>query len=277
MPFRVRRHRIQNLVLTFAFLLAIVATAAFVGWVMAGTLGALVTVGAAAAVAWLAPRPAIERALWEKGARRIYAPWLEDAVERLSHEAGIEPPVLLVLPAVEPQAFATEGRRGTAIGLTPALLDRLTPREVIAVVAHELSHLAAGDLGLMRIVSVLGGMMRSLAQLGMFLVLFGLPLSLLFGMPIPWGAAFVLLAAPWVITGLTLALSRLREHDADAASVALTGDPLALASALVKIEAATRGPWWLQMFRVEVPERWRTHPSTEARVHRLREMAGLPA
>ena len=50
---------------------------------------------------------------------------------------------------------------------------------------------------------------------------------------------------------------------------------LCLASALVKIEAATQGPWWERFFRAEIPERWRTHPSTEARVMRLREMAGL--
>lgn len=275
MPVRVQRHRLRNLALTFALLGAIVGVGALVGWLVAGAMGAVVTVGAAIVVAWLAPPPPVERALWQQGARRVYAPWLEDAVARLADHARVEPPILLILPAREPQAFATEGRLGAAIGLTPSLLERLTPREVVAVVAHELAHLAAGDLGLMRVVGVLGGIARSLAQLGFFLALFGLPLSLAAGVAIPWATVLALVVAPWIIHALTLALSRLREHDADAAAVELTGDPLALASALLKIEAAARGPWWMQLFRVELPERWRTHPSTEDRVLRLREMAGL--
>ncbi len=267
--------RLRNLALTLALLGAIVGIGALVGWLVAGAMGAVATVIFAIVVAWLAPAPPIERALWRQGARRAHAPWLEDAVARLADRAHIEPPVLLILPAREPQAFATEGRHGAAIGLTPSLLERLGPREVLAVVAHELAHLAAGDLGLMRVVGVLGGIARSFAQLGLLLALFGLPLSLVAGVAIPWLTVLALVVAPWVIHWLTLALSRLRERDADAAAVELTGDPLALASALVKIEAAARGPWWMQMFRVELPERWRTHPRTEDRVLRLREMAGL--
>ncbi|MBX3274959.1 MAG: M48 family metalloprotease [Sandaracinaceae bacterium] len=274
MPRRVRRHRLKNLALTGVWLGAIVATAAAVGWVLAGVAGAVVIVASGALVAALAPAPAMERALFRQGARRVYAPWLEDAVAQLAARAGIEPPVLLVLPAPVPQAFATEGRHGAAIALTPALLERLTPREVIAVVAHELAHLAAGDLGLMRLAALLGGLTRSLAQIGFFLLLIALPLTLAAGVPIPWPSVLALSAAPWLIHFMSLALSRLREHDADAAAVELTGDPLALASALVKIEAAASGSFWARLFRFDVPERWRTHPRTEARVLRLREMAG---
>jgi len=272
-----RRHRFQNLAATAALIGAIVLVAAGIGYLIAGALGVVLTLGAGLLVGVLAPRPPMERALWRRGARRLYAPWLEDAVDRMSRRAGLEQtPVLLALPEPVPQAFATEGEHGPAIGVTPALLRHLHPREVVAVVAHELSHLRAGDLGLMRIVAVIASLTRSAAQIGLLLLLFSVPLAFAAGLSIPWLNVVVLLAAPWVLHLLSLALSRVREHDADAGAVELCGDPLALASALVKIERAARGPWWLDFFRVQVPERWQTHPRTEARVARLRELAGVP-
>jgi len=273
-----RRHRFRNLAATAALIGAIVLVAAGVGWLLGGQLGVALTLGAGLLVGALAPRPPMERALWQRGARRLHAPWLEDAVERMSRRAGLErAPVLLGLPEPVPQAFATEGARGPAIGVTPALLRHLHPREVVAVVAHELSHLRAGDLGLMRVVAVVAGLTRSAAQIGLLLLLFSVPLAFASGLSVPWLSVAVLLVAPSVLHLLSLALSRVREHDADAGAVELCGDPLALASALVKIERAARGPWWLDFFRVRMPERWQTHPRTEARVARLREMAGVPA
>ncbi|MCB9594096.1 MAG: M48 family metalloprotease [Sandaracinaceae bacterium] len=271
---RLHPHRLQNLAATFALITGIVATAALVGWLLGGAVGAVFTLLAAVALGVLAPLPPTERALARQGARRIWAPWLEDAVATLSERAGIEPPALVVLPAATPQAFATEGQHGAAIGLTPSLLNGLTQREIVAVVAHELAHLSAGDLGLMRVVGVVHGLTRSLAQLGFVFLLFGLPLSLLGGWSLPWVTVLALVAAPWGIHAMTLALSRLREHEADATAAELTGDPLALASALLQIEAASRGPWWVELFRFEVPDRWRTHPRTEERVARLRALAG---
>jgi len=256
-------------------LVAIAATAAFVGWLIAGLTGVLVTLALAIGIGWLAPPPPTELALREQGARRLRAPWLERAVAELARRADLErPPALIALPSRAPQAFAAEGASGAAIGVTASLLDRLHSREVVAVVAHEIAHLRAGDLGLMRFVAVVSGLTRATSHIGLLLVLFNVPLAFFTGYAIPWLSLLVLVAAPWLIHMMSLALSRAREHDADVGAVELTGDPRARASALAKIEAAHLGPWWTALFRRATPERWQTHPSTNERVARLREMAG---
>jgi len=101
-------------------------------------------------------------------------------------------------------------------------------------------------------------------------------LWLLSELALPWFRLLLLLAAPILSTLLQLALSRTREFDADVDAVGLTSDPLALASALSKIEQIN-SPWWHNFLfsgqRQPSPSLLRTHPLTADRVERLRQMA----
>ncbi|HJL16287.1 MAG TPA: zinc metalloprotease HtpX [Sandaracinaceae bacterium LLY-WYZ-13_1] len=272
----VSRHRLQNLLRSGLLLLAMGAVLALVGWLWAGGVGVLWTLALAALLAVLTPSVAPERLMRAQGARPLHpleAPELHRAVQGLSERAGIEPPRLYLVPMPVPQAFATTSHGRAALGVSPSLLRGLSPREVIAVVAHELSHLRHRDLWVMRLAETVRRTTRTLSFFGLLLLFFNLPLMLLAGVHVPWLAVLVLVVAPWAVGMLSLALSRAREHDADAGAVALTGEPRALASALAKIEAASRGPWWMRLFSVDVPESLRTHPSTAERIARLHEMA----
>lgn len=255
---------------------AMAAVLGLVGWLLGGAMGVLWTAVFAVVLALLAPSVSPERLMRAQGARPLHpleSPDLHRAVHALAEKAGVEPPTLYLVPLPVPQAFATTSQGRSALGVSPALLSFLSRREVLGVLAHELSHLRHRDLWVMRLAETVGRMTRTLSMIGLFLVFLNLPLILLAGTHVPWLAVLALVFAPWAVGMLSLALSRSRELDADVGAVSLTGDPLALASALSKIEAASRGPWWMRLFTVEIPESLRTHPSTALRVARLREMA----
>jgi heat shock protein HtpX len=97
---------------------------------------------------------------------------------------------------------------------------------------------------------------------------------------LPWLLVPLLLFAPQLTTLLQLALSRAREYEADLDAAGLTGDPAGLASALIKLERVQRGPWeqiLMPGVRLPEPSLLRTHPPTEERVARLRELQASPA
>lgn len=266
-------HRLQNVLRSALLLSALASVTALVGWLVGGWVGVALSAALAIVITLMTPLGSAERLLRTQGARRLSAPWLEAEVGELARRAGLgEPPALWLVPMPMPQAITISGAGSAAIALTPSLLRSLAPREIVAVLAHEISHLRHRDLGWMRIAQIARAVTQAGTRAGLFLVLLSLPLVLLGQASVAWLAVLALVAAPWVVRLLTLALSRAREHDADAGAVALTGDPIALASALRRIEATSR-PWWHTFLRFELPEHWRTHPHTERRVARLLAMA----
>ncbi len=148
-------------------------------------------------------------------------------VRRLAALAEIDPPRVVVADTPGPNALAVGMRRRSSIVvLTRGLLDLLDPKQLEAVIAHEIAHLANRDAAVMTAVSaprVLGEVVvgESSSTLGL-LWLVGWPLGL-----IPLGLG----------TGLTLTVSRYREFAADRGSALLTGSPEQLMSALVKLSA----------------------------------------
>jgi heat shock protein HtpX len=146
-------------------------------------------------------------------------------VERLAGLADISPPRVAVAATAGPNALAVGLRqRGSTIVLTQGLLDLLDERELEAVIAHEIAHLAHRDAAVMTAVSaprVLGEVVVGEAGSNAGLLwLVGWPLGL-----IPLGIG----------TALTLTISRYREFSADRGSAILTGAPEQLMSALVKL------------------------------------------
>lgn len=207
---------------------------------------------------------------------------LFEIVERIATRAGTPMPRVYIIPDNTPNAFAT-GRNPShaAVAITEGLLNLLTPEEVEAVMAHEMSHVKHYDILIGTIAATLAGAIALLAQFGMFFQNnnrqnFIVSLVLMILMPI---AASV----------IQMAVSRNREYMADEGSAYLTGHPEWLQSALSKLDGFARSgelnnasPQSAHMFivnpfsghEVNFQSLFRTHPSTEDRIARLETLKG---
>ncbi|MFW5876210.1 MAG: zinc metalloprotease HtpX [Myxococcota bacterium] len=271
-------HRLRNFVQAALLLLALTGLMATVGWLLAGPWGVVLAGGTAGVLLMVSPRVPTRWVLRMHGARALHpaeATWLFETVHALAARAGVpRSPHLYLLPSPSPTAFAVGERDDAALALSTGLVRLLSPRELEAVLAHELSHIRHRDTFVMRLASTFGAITRSLRAVGLLLLVLYLPMVAAGEAHFSFFAVILLLAAPVITDALQLALARSRELDADLGAVRLTGDPVALASALVRLEHASRGLWerLLGVHVPTVPPWLRTHPSTEERVRRLRAL-----
>jgi heat shock protein HtpX len=204
------------------------------------------------------------------------APQQYALLTEIARRAGLpRVPRLYYIPSRVMNAFATGQRDDALVAMSDGLLRRLDLREQAGVLAHEVSHIANGDLAVMAFADLVSRVASTFGLLGQILFLLSLPTALVTGMEMPWLTLLVLLAAPTLSALVQLALSRNREYDADLAAAELTGDPAGLASALDKLERY-QGRFWEQILmpgrRVPDPSLLRTHPDTEDRIARLLEL-----
>jgi heat shock protein HtpX len=211
-------------------------------------------------------------------------PELYQIVRGLADRARIPMPRLYVSPSPQPNAFAT-GRNpeNAAVAVTQGILPILDRRELEGVLAHELSHVQNRDILISSVAATIGAVITWLAYLAYFL-------------PMgsddddggnPFAGLLMVILAPLAAGLIQLAISRSREFGADSTGARLTADPMALASALRKIEAYSRGtppattnPSTAHLFisnpfkgGAGVANLFSTHPSTAERVERLERMA----
>lgn len=248
-----------------------------------GWIGTAVAVASVAAMMVLAPRVPPEFALRLYRAQPIdpaLAGRLDDVMAELSRRAGLPfRPRLYVIPSMTLNAFSTGSRQRSAIAVTEGLLRRLSMRETVAVLAHEVAHIRNNDLKIMALADVMTRFTFILSYVAVALAVMNM-LALLVGDPtMSWVAIALLYLAPAFSSLLQLALSRAREYDADRTAVELTSDPVGLGSALRRIERYTGHVWEDLLLpvparRVPQPSLLRTHPSTSDRVARLIELQG---
>jgi heat shock protein HtpX len=275
-----RRHRLVNTLQSVLLIGAMAGLLALLGWIVADLEGLLVALVVGLLVALFGPRVSPWLVLRMYRAQAIHprqAPDLYRALYELCRRADLSrPPALFYIPTPMLNAFAVGSRDQAAIVLTDGLLRKLDGRELVGVLAHELSHVRHNDMWVMNLADIISRMTVALSQVGLFLLLLGLPLLLLGIIRISPVALLLLIFAPTLVALLQLALSRTREYEADRGAVELTGDPRGLASALQKLEHYQGG--WLE--RILMPGRrepdpaiLRTHPATSDRIRRLRELA----
>jgi heat shock protein HtpX len=226
------------------------------------------------------------------GARELApadAPGLHTMVEELARNGGIPKPRIMIVPQEAPNAFAT-GRNPEhgVVAVTEGILRLLSPEELRGVLSHELGHIKNRDILVQSIAAVLGGAVMMMANMLQWGAIFGVGRNdneegggsgLL-------GGLLMAILAPIAATLIQMAISRSREFLADATGAELSGTPLALAGALGKLETYARqipmqaNPATENMFIVNpfagmsMTSLFSTHPPTEERIRRLREMAG---
>lgn len=217
---------------------------------------------------------------------REQAPELYDLVARLSDRAGIPMPAIFVAPTQSPNAFAT-GRdpEHATVAVTEGILKLLNREELEGVLAHELTHVKNRDTLTQAVAGTIAGAITYLGQILSFGLLFG---------PVTQDTRrngnllrtlFLIVLAPLSASLVQMAISRTREYAADQGAVEITQNPLALATALEKLEAIGHqipmhgNPSMSSLLIVNpaslegLQTLFRTHPPTEERIRRLLALA----
>jgi len=267
-------------------------------------LGLFLTTAAIIGV-WYAYKTGPEKVLWSTGAAELTDPKTDaerevaNVVDEMAIAAGVPRPRIWIIPDDDPNAFATgHDMRDAHIAVTRGLLTMCNRDELQAVIGHELGHVKNLDIRLMTMLAALVGAVLLMRDgMGRMMRGGGLPLRggrksknagpLLAVLLALWVISWIF--APLIIQLLALAVQRGREYLADAMSAQFTRNPLALASALAKIEAAdaptqaiksgaahlcicdplgrrlTNSEGWLA-------DRFATHPPMSMRISRLKGM-----
>ena len=219
------------------------------------------------------------------------APMLYRLADRLAVQYGVPRPRVYVSPDPSPNAFAT-GRNPShaAICVNEGLLRILDEEELYGVLAHEFEHVRNRDILISSVVAVLAGAITLIANIAQWGLLFG-----------GYGGRderdqgaggaiaglLLIILAPIAALLIQLAVSRSREYQADRTGAEVSGDPLALASALRKLQRATEvvpsqtaQPVFAHLYIVNplsgqfLSGLFSTHAPVEERIRRLEEMAG---
>lgn len=275
---------------TWILIAALGGLFALIGYAFLGPRGGwtflLIALGINFALYWFSDKIAIastrSKPVTEQEYPRLYA-----IVRELIQAENMPMPKVHVSDMLQPNAFAT-GRnpQHASVAVTKGILQTLDERELRGVLAHELSHVANRDI---LINSIAAGIGMAITMLARFAFFFGgsdernNPLG-------PFAFLIAWILAPIAAVIIQLAVSRSREYQADESGAILSRDPEALASALRKLEAASRqvpapatvSPAQAHLFIVNpfrgrggarsVASLFSTHPPTEARVARLEEI-----
>ncbi len=277
----------SNQLKTFALMAAIIALFMLIGGVIGGKGGMLLALIFGGAMNFFAYWYSADMVLKMYNAQEVgphNAPDLYQMVAELASRAQLPMPKVYVINQDQPNAFAT-GRNpeNAAVAFTTGIMRVLNYSELRGVAAHELSHVNHRDILISTVSATVAGAISAIANMAMW-----------FGVRDEdghrnWLAGLLIgIFAPLAAAVIQMAISRSREYLADEGAANLTNEPLALASALQKIEGIARGtymppaeehPATAQMMIINPlsgegrDNLFSTHPSTANRIMRLEGMA----
>ncbi|MGE0015289.1 MAG: M48 family metalloprotease [Candidatus Methanomethylophilaceae archaeon] len=279
--------------LTFAILTLVFAAVGWaVGWMFGSPLMGLVAlVAAAVLILSLSAIFSKSRALSSNNAKIVTGqeePRLFRIVRSVADKAGVPMPEIGVTEDYMPNAFAT-GRspKDAAVVATRGLLNMLPDDELEGVIAHEISHVKNRDILAMSVASAVSSVIAFVGRFGIYFALAGSGNDKNGGAKI-LVAILMYISLPVAALILQMSISRKREYLADESAAEITGNPVALANALVRIEKGcdspannynnpAYSPVWISNpsgTRRSLTERiFSTHPSTKDRVERLMKLA----
>ncbi len=281
----------RNGVKTVFLLTALTGLLLLVGGAIGGRGGLIIAFGFALLTNVFAYWNSDKVALAMSGAHEVSpadAPELHRMVEELAMNARLPKPRVYVINTPSPNAFAT-GRdpKHAAVAATTGIMQLLSYDELRGVMAHELAHIKNRDTLIQTIVATIAGTIMFLAQMAQFAALFG-------GLGRsdddeggmnPIGLLVSIIVAPIAATLIQMAISRSREYAADAGGAQISGQPMALASALQRLEAGAHvrpmqvNPATAHLFIVNpfkgggLSGLFSTHPPIAERVARLQQLA----
>ena len=260
----------------------------WLGNAVGGIVAFLLLAGAMNAIAYFASDRIV---LWSYRAKLVTeaeAPKLYWIVREVTQQANLPMPKVAIIPTQTPNAMAT-GRnpKHAVVAVTQGILTLLTEDELRGVLAHEISHVRNRDILVMSVAATLAGAISFMARMFGWNMLFGGGSRDRNGNAGTLILALVgMILAPIAAILVQLAISRSREYKADYSGAKTIGQPLALASALEKLEAANKrrpftfgSPASQSLFIVNpfaagaFVRMFSTHPPIQERIARLRALA----
>ena len=268
---------------TFMMMTVLTVLFVWVGGTMGGQIGAIIAFVMAAGMNlyayWFSDKMVLKRYKARVATAESH-PRLYNIVSDLAERAQLPMPKVYVIPQQTPNAFAT-GRNpeNAAVAATEGILGLLDDDELAGVMAHELAHVRHRDILTGTMVATIAGAITMVSQISRFGTHNRRNQN-------PLGMILMMVGAPLAAMFIRMAISRVREFEADRGGAEISGQPLGLANALNKLHqgvaryplqrgnAAHAHMFIMNPFRGGLQKLFATHPPVEERVQRLEALAG---